>query len=116
MKGLGYLLLDAAYYALAVACILVAYRVAKQTRTRLIACIAVAAVFLAFPAAKRLSFSLAENRYERLCATEAGETIKTSVDGIKGILVMRPREKIDDSNLDRIRHLQWDQFELEDPY
>jgi len=113
MKGLAYLVFDVVYYALAVACFVAAYGFVKDRRRRIVACVAVAIVFLTVPATKRVTFQLAQNRFEHLCTTQAGEKIHKVVDGVQGLVVMRPREKMSETPL---HQMQRDQFALKDPY
>lgn len=113
MKGLVYLLFDIAYYMVALGCVIGTLVVVKQTHRRILAAMAVAVAFLSIPVAKRASFEFAQRRFQHLCATQAGERIPWTVDGVRGIVVMRPREEMREGDLHALRK---DQFALDDPY
>lgn len=122
MKGLGYFLLDAAYYWIAAGCVFAAYRLIQRKPLRNTVCIVLATAFLALPVKNRVDFYLAKKRFEYLCATQAGEKIYKTVEGVDGLMIMRPRPVITSRGQmgfwdhDALWDLARDQFKLEDPY
>jgi len=53
--------------------------------------------------------SVSDQYFEHLCKTEAGEYIVKTVENVEGVYQMRPRQKIDDTDLD------FDRYALEEP-
>lgn len=52
---------------------------------------------------------VSEQYFEHLCKTEAGEYIFKTVENVEGVFQMRPRPKIDDTDID------FDRYRLEEP-